>query len=323
MHDQRLKGLSLFSGIGGLELGLSQWIRTIAYCEQDRYAQGVLLSRMRDGSIDKSPIATDVRSLRGDSFLTKPDIIFGGFPCQDISVAGVGKGIHGERSGLFFEIVRLVDEIKPTFVFLENVPAIRTRGLSRVVQEFSSRGYLCRWTCVSAEEVGAPHLRKRWFFLASNTLSDILRIEQGRGCGESREDLVFPRNDGEDQSLADSAVLRWRKGFSESEGLEGRYDSPECSSSLAHPDSFGCTLGGIEESPRVKSPRRSKPDRCGEVRELEHSANTNGWWVTEPQLGRVAHGVSKLVDRLRCLGNAVVPEQAKTAFERLMGFVSL
>jgi DNA (cytosine-5)-methyltransferase 1 len=155
-----VNGLSLFSGIGGLDLALSEWVRPIAYCEAEPYAQAVLMSRMWDGRLVRAPIWPDVRTLRGC------DLLYGGFPCQDISAAGAGAGLAGERSGLYFELERIVRETKPAFVFLENVPAIRTRGLGRVVWGLSELGYDCRWTVVSAAEVGAWHLRKRWFLLA-------------------------------------------------------------------------------------------------------------------------------------------------------------
>lgn len=160
-----MNGLDLFSGIGGIGIALEPWVRTVAYCERDRYAQGVLLSRMQSGDIDAAPIWDDVTTLRGD-MLPRIDFIGGGFPCQDLSVAGLGKGLAGERSGLFFEIVRLVKECKPRFVFLENVPAIRTRGLSTVLAELTALGYDCRWTTISAASTGAPHKRDRWFLLA-------------------------------------------------------------------------------------------------------------------------------------------------------------
>lgn len=201
-----LNGLDLFSGIGGIGLALSPWVRTVAYCEQDRYAQAVLMSRMRAGDIDRAPIWDDVRTLRGD-MLDGIDIIFGGFPCQDISVAGTGKGLEGKRSGLFFEIMRLVDEVRPAFVFLENVPAIRTRGLNRVLYEFTARGYDCRWTVLSAASVGAPHLRERWFLLAhaDNGGRRQLLQQVGELGGEEQADS---RCDGEVQSLADSYRVR-------------------------------------------------------------------------------------------------------------------
>jgi DNA (cytosine-5)-methyltransferase 1 len=174
---EKLNGLDLFSGIGGIGLALEPWVRTVAYCEREPYAQGVLLSRMQSGEIDRAPIWDDVTTLRGD-MLPRIDIVFGGFPCQDLSVAGAGKGLAGERSGLFFEIIRLVKEISPRFVFLENVPAIRTRGLSEVVDAFTKIGYDCRWTCLSASDVGAPHKRERWFLLASPN-SKRKRLMQG------------------------------------------------------------------------------------------------------------------------------------------------
>ena len=117
-----LNGLSLFSGIGGLDVALSGYVRPIAYCEIDAYCQGVLLSKMHERSIDRAPIWDDIRSLSGKQFISRSiDMLYGGFPCQDISVAGHGIGLAGERSGLFFEVTRLVNELRPRFVFLENV----------------------------------------------------------------------------------------------------------------------------------------------------------------------------------------------------------
>lgn len=162
-----INGLDLFSGIGGLTLALKEWVRPVAYCESDPYCQAVLLSRMSKSDIGIAPIWEDVRSLqKTDLRYFEIDIIYGGFPCQDISVAGTGKGLEGERSGLFFEIIRLVGDLRPRFVFLENVPAITTRGGLRVISEFTAIRYDCRWTMVSASELGAPHIRRRWFLLA-------------------------------------------------------------------------------------------------------------------------------------------------------------
>jgi len=162
----RIPGLDLFSGIGGLTLALQPWVTPIAYCESDRYAQGVLLSRMQDGSLPRAPIWDDVRTLTPGLLGTRPEIIYGGFPCQDISIAGRGEGLDGERSQLFFEVIRLARSLRPRFVFLENVPAITIRGLERVLLEFTSLRYDCRWSIVSAGELGAPHLRERWWLCA-------------------------------------------------------------------------------------------------------------------------------------------------------------
>lgn len=159
-----LNGLDLFSGGGGLSEALEEWVRPVVYCENDRYAQGVLLSRMARGELFAGPIWDDVRTLWG-TMLPAVDIIVAGFPCQDISYAGAQAGLDGERSGLFFEIIRLVRELRPQFIFLENVPGV-VPFLGRVTGAMAALRYDCRWGLLSAADVGAPHLRERWFCLA-------------------------------------------------------------------------------------------------------------------------------------------------------------
>lgn len=163
-----MNGLDLFSGIGGISLALSDYVKTVAYCEIERYCQAVLLSRMHTGELENAPIWDNITTLDSRE-LPKIDIITAGFPCQDISCAGLGKGLEGKRSGLFFEIVRLAKEIKPKFIFLENVPAITSRGGLQVIKEIASLGYDCRWCIISAQSVGAMHKRERWFLLANST----------------------------------------------------------------------------------------------------------------------------------------------------------
>lgn len=189
-----LHGLDLFSGIGGISIGLKNWVKPVAYCEIERYAQSVLLSRIADGQLHRAPIWDDVTSLTS-SMLPSVDIIYGGFPCQDISFAGLGAGLGGERSGLFHHIARLTEELSPKFVFLENVPAIRSRGLSEVAQTFTEIGYDCRWTCISAAFIGAPHKRERWFLLA-HANGNVNRSEKSRSDSiqTSVESFLRPDN---------------------------------------------------------------------------------------------------------------------------------
>jgi DNA (cytosine-5)-methyltransferase 1 len=284
-----LNGLDLFSGIGGLTIALEPWVRTVAYCENDRYAQAVLLSRMRDHSICRAPIWDDVRTLRGDMLAGGVDFICGGFPCQDISVAGNGAGLGGSRSGLFFEIIRLTRELRPRFVFLENVPAITLRGLDRVLLEFTALGYDCRWTIVSATEMGAPHIRERWFLL-SNSKDD--RIRWGQQFKECRKG---------ERDVADASGDRRVQGGARSEAWGRQTDSESGCASLDNP-----MRGRHGPQEREVCSGRSRPEYAG-------------WWATEPDVGRVAHGVPLRVDRLRGLGNAVVPAQAREAFRRLAG----
>jgi DNA (cytosine-5)-methyltransferase 1 len=161
-----VNGLDLFSGIGGMSIGLKEWVRPFAYCEIDPYCQGVLLSRQSNGVIDKGPIWDDILTLNAKNVGCGIDIIYGGFPCQDISTLGNGEGLEGKRSRLFFEIVRLAKEIKPKFLFLENVSAITRRGGPAIAKIIAEMGYDCRWCVISAEGLMAPHKRERWFLLA-------------------------------------------------------------------------------------------------------------------------------------------------------------
>lgn len=161
----KLRGLSLFSGIGGIEKALEDWVETVHYCEINSFCARLLKNKMISQELSEGKIWEDVRNISVNE-IGYVNIITAGFPCQDISVAGIGKGLEGERSGLFFEIMRLAKEIKPEFLFLENVPAITTRGGLRVVKEITSLGYDCRWCVISASSVGALQRRERWFLLA-------------------------------------------------------------------------------------------------------------------------------------------------------------
>lgn len=238
--------LSLFSGYAGIDLALSSYCKPILYCEKDEYAQGILLSRMDEGSIPFAPIWNDVATLDGKKLRGLVDIIVGGFPCQDISVAGRGAGLEGERSGLFYEICRIARESEAPFIFLENVPAIETRGAEQVQEALASMGYASRWLHLSAAEVGANHKRERWFCLAYSM----------------------------------------RKGL-ERHGL-------------------------------LSSPLKEKTETLGFFTN-EGFALDASWWETEPNMGRVADGITFRMDRIKALGNGVVPLQVKTAFEILLG----
>ena len=242
-----LNGLDLFSGIGGLSVALAPWARPVAYCENDRYDQSDLLCRMANGLLPVAPIWDDVRTLRREH-LPSIDMVYGGFPCQDISVAGRGAGLEGNKSSLFLHVVRITEEVKPALVFLENSPAIRTRGLSRVVLELARLGFHARWTVVSAQEVGACHERKRWFLLAAHP------------------------------DRIDIRVQYWRR--------------------------FG--------SPGESAPKHLSARKQGFI-----ARTSTG--LTQPRVDRAGDGIPHRMDRLRALGNAVVPLQAREAFKRLAG----
>lgn len=154
--------LDLFSGIGGFSLGLERaGMKTIAFCEIDAECRKVLRKHWPE-----VPIFTDVSTLTKDQINENVDVIAGGFPCQDISFAGKGAGLEGARSGLWFEYHRLIKEIRPRYAIIENVGALRARGLDKVLRGLAEIGYDAEWHCIPAAAVGAPHARERVWVVA-------------------------------------------------------------------------------------------------------------------------------------------------------------
>lgn len=182
---KKLDCIDVFSGIGGISIGLKDFVNVVQYCEIDRFCQQVLAERMADGQLDPASIHCDIKTLQLCPQL-KPAMICGGFPCQDISSMGLKKGIvDGERSSLFFEIMRIVDQCPSVQVlFLENVSNIVKCGLTEVVQECHKRGFRMQWTMKSASSMGAPHVRARWFLLATRGDIDFRPLLDA--AGESR-----------------------------------------------------------------------------------------------------------------------------------------
>lgn len=161
-----LNELALFAGAGGglLASRLLGW-RTVCCVERDAYAASVLVARQNERLLDACPIWDDVCTFDGRPWKGVVDVISGGFPCQDVSAAGTGKGIAGERSGLWTYFARIVGDVEPTFVFAENSPLLTGRGLERVVGDLASLGYDARWCVLGAHHVGAPHRRDRIWIL--------------------------------------------------------------------------------------------------------------------------------------------------------------
>ena len=263
--------LDLFSGIGGFALAAS-WVwaddlELQGFCEIDNYCQKVLKKNFPD-----VPIYEDITELQPEWF-DDIDLLTGGFPCQDISVAGKGEGIEGERSGLWFEMLRLISGIRPRYALIENVPMLLHRGLGRVICDLASIGYDAEWQIISAADVGAPHLRKRVWILAYSE-------------GERINGIM-----GNDTKKKSKNRIRTNKLDSRSEPL-------------SHANS---ELWEEQRKPITTTPKH-KTLGCG------------SWWKVEPDLGRVAHGVPHRVDRLRGLGNAIVPHCAALIMDRIKAF---
>lgn len=160
--------LALFAGSGGGILGGKRlgW-RTVCAVEIDEHCRRVLMQRQDDGCLEPFPVWPDITTFDGRPWAGCVDIVTGGFPCQDISAAGKGAGIDGERSGLWAEMARVIGEVRPRHVLVENSPILTIRGLGRVLGDLSALGFNCNWGVVSAAHTGAPHRRERMWIVAN------------------------------------------------------------------------------------------------------------------------------------------------------------
>jgi DNA (cytosine-5)-methyltransferase 1 len=262
--QQSYKVLDLFSGIGGFSLGLQRagGFETIAFCEIEEFCREVLNKHWPN-----VPVYEDVCDLTADRLAADgifPDVLTGGFPSQDISVAGKGAGLSGERSGLWYEFHRLIEEIQPKWAIIENVSALRGRGLDQVLGSLAEIGYDAEWHCIPASAVGAPHQRDRIWIVAHS----------------SCELPYWSRNTG---------TARWHE-FTDSGQTMADSDCPRLERWLS-------TI--LQECAREWTARSSSPPNDG---------GSFDNWLVEPDVGRVADGVPSRVDRLRALGNALVPQ---------------
>jgi DNA (cytosine-5)-methyltransferase 1 len=159
--------LALFAGAGGGILGgkLLGW-RTVCAVEWEPYPASVLCARQNDGLLPPFPIWDDIQTFDGNSWRGIVDVVSGGFPCTDISAAGKGAGIDGEASGMWREMARVICEVRPRFVFVENSPMLTSRGLGRVLGDLAAMGFDARWGVLGAADVGANHQRDRIWIVA-------------------------------------------------------------------------------------------------------------------------------------------------------------
>jgi len=212
--------LALFAGAGGGILGgkLLGW-RTVCAVEFDPRARAVLLARQADGCLERFPIWDDVRTFEGKQWAGKVDVVSGGFPCQDISSASsTGAGIDGERSGLWSEMARIICEVGPRFVFVENSPMLTVRGLGRVLGDLAEMGFDARWGVLGANSTGLPHNRQRIWIVAHD--------HEQRGGSLSWRPAAVSRNMGR-HSTIEPQINRVLEML-ESEGEQCKDASEDC-----------------------------------------------------------------------------------------------
>jgi DNA (cytosine-5)-methyltransferase 1 len=293
--------LDLFAGIGGFALAAEwagfRWSRHY-FSEVEDYATRVYRRRFPDAvplgdirQIDGRALVADAEQSRGmgrkvhtgniatasgggaaSTPITSSEawLLAGGFPCQDISCAGKGAGLVGERSGLWFEYARLIGEIRPRYAIMENVGALTRRGLDRVLGSLAEIGYDAEWSDIRASDVGAPHRRERIWIVA------------------------YPEERGVRAGLREGGEGGERRGRSGDGGGEV-------------PDA---DRAGLERWIECR-------ERSGERLAWSNGEPYTGDWQSGAGIRRVSHGIPSRVDRLRCLGNAIVPQIAEMIFRQL------
>ena len=270
--------LALFAGGGGGLLGskLLGW-RTVCYVENDSYAIEVIKARIRDGVLDDAPIWDDARTFDGHPWAGYVDIVTAGFPCQPFSLAGKRLGRKDSRN-LWPDTLRIIREVRPGYALLENVPALLSSGyFGTILGELAESGYDVCWDCIPASALGTPHQRDRLWIVA---------YTKGEQMGAARQS--------------------WSKNGSEEE--------------ISNPDLQHDDISGYGRRPDIGNEK--KIDTNPGSFQLEESGNKPAfkglaeirWWDTEPELDRVAHGISHRVDRIRTIGNGQVPAVVRAAW---------
>lgn len=315
---------SLFSGIGGLDLGL-HWagFETKWFCEIEKFPQAVLRKHW-----PHVPIIEDVRNVTTGN-VQRVDVIAGGFPCQDISWAGKGRGIdydlseqEGTRSGLWWEMWRVIRDLRPRYVIAENVPALTHRGLDIVLGSLAEIGYDAEWQTISAASVGAPHIRERVFIVAYEN-SNSIRFDDSLERQETLQQPCGRGPEGARRRMGKVCLPDWFAGdigqpwpvsfkvdvsYAEGIHVQGREGGQGQGEYRGGGDEVGNTpLVDVEGNGEgaVESEADSG-ERGGEHRGT--GGRSGNWVEVEYDFRGVAHGVSDRVGALKGYGNAVVPQ---------------
>jgi DNA (cytosine-5)-methyltransferase 1 len=345
---------SLFSGIGGFDLGLERAGMTVKWqVERDPWCQKVLAKHWPD-----VPRYENVEDVGGE--LECVDLICGGFPCQPVSVAGQQKGADDDR-WLWPEFKRIVGLLGPRYVLVENVPGLFAanggHAFGEVIGDLAELGYDCEWTVLSAADVGAPHLRKRVWIVAHTyeapTRGNDLELDgptgAGEGEGQKRQRVRRSARHGR-QNVAHATSTGQHQQPDAADGFNQEQRPPKATPTggqflprhgggqayMANANGRGCEVEREPEPPGIESARRrifngrrhvwdiddatQDSDARRQLLEgrIRESAARATQWSVEPDVGRVAHGVPLRVDRLRGLGNAIVPQCAEWIGRQLL-----
>jgi DNA (cytosine-5)-methyltransferase 1 len=313
VNQQSLNELALFAGAGGGILGghLLGW-KTVCAVEWEPYPASVLCARQNDGLLPPFPIWDDIQTFDGKPWRGLIDVISGGFPCQDISVAGKGDGLDGERSGMWREMARVIREVGPRFVFVENSPMLTSRGLGTVLGDLASMGFNAKWGVLGANDIGANHQRDRIWIRGEATNSNRIGLQKStHECQleSQRSGQLQIEQSRNTSKMAHSERMGCQTRTIE-QGIDGLKETSNQSSNCSKTQSN--QVGNSKSTgftPCLEGQRQGESWRA--------SIGSSQWWEIEPPLDRVADGMVDRVDRLKAIGNGQVPLCAASAWRIL------
>ncbi len=299
---KKLKLLDTFSGIGGFSYAAEKLVggfETTQFIEIDPYCQKVLKKHWPN-----VPIHDDIKTFTAEPF--QYDVVCGGFPCQSISKAsGKGEGItETSKSGMWFQLIRTIRMVRPKYFILENVSAILTNGMDIVLRDIYETGlYECEWCCIPSSAVGACHQRDRWWLLGhpSNSESIGCRGGSGEGCSVPERKLLQ-----REQKRREMGSKTERCGIDSSNTKSSDWDGDETQ----------------QGDGKLRTQEISRDRNCSQNSQIwrctEHRLNSN-WkhYVSQPTICRGDDGLRNRVDRLKALGNSVVPQVAAIPLQRV------
>ena len=312
--------MALFAGAGGGILGgkMLGW-RTVCAVEWEPYPASILAARQNEGFLESFPIWDDVQSFNGRPWRGIVDVVSGGFPCQDISAAGKGAGIDGERSGMWGEMARIILEVRPKFVFVENSPMLTSRGLGRVLGDLATMGFDAQWGVLGAADVGANHQRNR-IWIVAKWRGQLSYAQHNRiGRWEQQQKSI----EKEATELANTKSARTRKNNNGLwQGVSGVSRGQKTENSEACTELANSGNERLQGGERIRDNNKKNiggfAGAHGAITECNPTYGTEAdWWNIEPNLGRVADGVAARVDRLKAIGNGQVPLCAAEAWRIL------
>jgi len=324
-----LNELALFAGAGGGILGghLLGW-RTVCAVEWEQYPASVLCARQNEGLLPPFPIWDDVQTFKGEPWRGIVDVVSGGFPCTDISAAGKGAGIEGEQSGMWREMARIIHEVRPRFVFVENSPMLTSRGLGRVLGDLAAMGFDAKWGVLGAADVGANHQRDR-IWIVAKWRGQLPHAQHDRIRWWEQQQESLKKENGNVANTCNQGLWSCSRGDgweSNDQNRKGNFDQTRSGTNVEfaeirksqdlEEEISNTAIVGLQRPREHEQSLNSTKSEKGEANDLIYGRSSD-FWAIEPNVGRVVDGMATRMDRLKAIGNGQVPLCAATAWRIL------